>query len=178
MEVSAIQIINTVLNVLGALGLIVVGFISYDYRRRLRLRQEDLNKRLDHLLILTHELYQSELSNKRTKEKLMKYKNRDVFVIRPIDQDRVVIQEVQTGSQENVRKDQIEGYTEEFNSKEVKTGQALNAGDQDSTQFEKDKKEQDKINAKRLEEERKNQADVQNQTPDMKVQIVDPKAKK
>lgn len=62
---------------------------------------------------------------------MMKYKNRDVFVVRPQNEEQVVVQVVQTGDQEVANKKDIVGYTEETGSKEVKQGMALNKGDQD-----------------------------------------------
>lgn len=66
----------------------------------------------------------------------MQYKNRDVFVVRPHNEEQVVVQVVQTGDQEVVYKKDIVGYTEESGSKEVKAGMALNKGDQKETKAE------------------------------------------
>lgn len=71
---------------------------------------------------------------------MMKFKGREVFVVRPYDELRVVVQEPFTGNQEVAEKNKIEGYTEEVDSKEVKTGQALNKGDQEQPKRQEEEK--------------------------------------
>lgn len=69
---------------------------------------------------------------------MMRYKNREVFVVRPYDEELVVVQVVQTGDQEVAKKTDIEGYTEEVDSKEVQLGMALNKGDQNRDAYKFD----------------------------------------
>lgn len=83
----------------------------------------------------------------------MKWKNRDVFVLRPLDDERVVIQEVLTGNTEHVAKKDIEGYNEDPNSKEVKLGQAPNKGDQDKDAYRADTKADQKAAEQRAKQQ-------------------------
>lgn len=75
----------------------------------------------------------------------MKWKNRDVYVLRPLDDERVVIQEVLTGNTEHVKKSELEGYNEQAGSKEVLQGVTPNAGDKNKEDYRADVKVDQKV---------------------------------
>lgn len=63
-HVSAIQLVNTVLNLIGVLGLALLATVIWDYRKKQRQRYDFINKRLDHILVLSHEVYETEVKEK------------------------------------------------------------------------------------------------------------------
>jgi hypothetical protein len=63
--VHILQLINTVMNVLGVIGMFILTYLFYLNKRRIRERHAALNKRLDNLLLLVNELYQSEIKTNR-----------------------------------------------------------------------------------------------------------------
>lgn len=66
-HVSTIQLINTVLNLFGVFGLALIATVIWDYRKKQKLRYEFINKRLDHILVLSHEVYETEVKEKANK---------------------------------------------------------------------------------------------------------------
>lgn len=64
---SFLQYINAVLNLVGVIGLAILVTAIWDYRKKQKLRYDLINKRLDHILVLSHEVYETEVKEKAKK---------------------------------------------------------------------------------------------------------------
>lgn len=64
-HISTIQAINTVLNLFGVMGLMILTVIIWKYRKKQRERYDLINKRLDHILVLSNEVYQTEVKDRK-----------------------------------------------------------------------------------------------------------------
>lgn len=60
-----LQNLNLILNMLTLMGVGAMVSIVWGYKRRVKERYDDINKRLDHILLLSNELYQSDKDAKR-----------------------------------------------------------------------------------------------------------------
>ena len=65
MDASPIQVINTIFNLFSVINVIIMTSIVWGYKRRVKQRYDEINKRLGHiLLLLSNEVYQSEVKGK------------------------------------------------------------------------------------------------------------------
>jgi len=57
---TPIQVFNTIINIVSIFGFIIVLSVVWGYKRRVKERYEEINKHLENILLLTHEVYQSD----------------------------------------------------------------------------------------------------------------------
>ena len=60
-----LQNLNLTLNLISVTGIGFMAAVVWGYKRRVKERYDDINKRLDHILLLAHETYQTEVDRKR-----------------------------------------------------------------------------------------------------------------
>lgn len=63
-NLQPIQIFNSVVNTISVIVMIPVLFSILNYKRRNKERFDQIEKELDHILLLSHELYQSDVKEK------------------------------------------------------------------------------------------------------------------
>lgn len=63
-DLQPIQIFNAATNFLSLVGLGIMTYIVWGYKQRVKQRYDDINKQLDHILLLSHEVYQTEVKDK------------------------------------------------------------------------------------------------------------------
>lgn len=62
------QIINITLNIITLFGIGVITSVVWGYKRRVKERYDTINKSLDHILLLSNELYQSDVKDKKRED--------------------------------------------------------------------------------------------------------------
>lgn len=60
-----IGLFNAISNIVSLFGLVIIAGIVWGYKRRVQKRYDGINKRLDNILLLTHEVYQSDRDKKQ-----------------------------------------------------------------------------------------------------------------
>lgn len=61
----AIQLFNAIFNFLGMAIMIPILFSIWSYKKRTKERFDQIERELDHILLLAHELYQSDVKEKK-----------------------------------------------------------------------------------------------------------------
>lgn len=77
-NLQPIQIFNAVVNVLSVVVMFPVLFSIMSYKKRAKERFDQIEKELDHILLLSHELYQSDV-----KEKANPVLDQEITTVRP-----------------------------------------------------------------------------------------------
>lgn len=77
-HLQPIQIFNAVVNILSVIVMFPVLFSIMSYKRRAKERFDQIEKELDHILLLSHELYQSDV-----KEKAKPVLDQEITTVRP-----------------------------------------------------------------------------------------------
>lgn len=69
-DLQPIQVFNAVVNLLSVLVMFPLLFSIWRYKQRNRQRFDHIEKRLDHILLLSNELYQSDVKEKSNDQEL------------------------------------------------------------------------------------------------------------